>query len=778
MISLPSWFLGLGIAIAAGSMAAAIARPAIGQETDTLPSEEDRGKLDFFESRIRPVLIEHCYECHGPDAVIAQGNLRLDARDFWLQGGDSGPAVAPGDPQASLLLQAIRYDGLEMPPKGKLSDAIATDFERWISDGAVDPRESSARPRGSPIDPVAAQTHWAFQSLPPQSPTPSIDFWIRDALESEGLPMAPPADPLVLLRRATLDLTGLPPTIDEIDSFLADGSPDRYERLVDRLLASPQYGVRWGRHWLDTVRYADSNGADENHDMPNAWRYRDWVVEALNEDLPFDAFVVQQLAGDLLPMPEGERERGRLLTATGYWVLGPKMLAEQDKEKMRIDIVDEQIDTLSRGLMGITLSCARCHDHKFDPFTQEDYYAVAGILMSTRAMENEKFVSQWMERPLPSAAIEAKRAAHQAQVAEASGRLAQAKAEIPEGKEPSAEQKQAIDQLAKEVESLEKNMPSFEMVMAVEEGKIANLPIHIRGNHLRPGEQPLPRGVPRILVRHRAMESIPDHASGRLQLARWMTHPDHPLLARVMVNRIWAWHFGQGLVASPSNFGLRGDPPSHPELLDGLSRAWIDQGWSMKWLHRQIMLSDTYRMQSSYGAVSPRDPENRFLSQRRPRRMEVEALRDAILSTSGLLDLRLGGPGQPLASNKRSIYLTINRAALADLFSVFDYVDPASHMEQRPVTQVPSQALFLMNSQWVQQAGQAIARDVAAQTQDQSGQIERSYLQMLGRRPSPFERERSASLLELIGKHDPQPEAPLAALVRSLIATQEFVSIE
>ncbi|MFN9606390.1 MAG: PSD1 and planctomycete cytochrome C domain-containing protein [Planctomycetota bacterium] len=778
MISLPSWFLGLGIAIAAGSMAAAIARPAIGQETDTLPSEEDRGKLDFFESRIRPVLIEHCYECHGPDAVIAQGNLRLDARDFWLQGGDSGPAVAPGDPQASLLLQAIRYDGLEMPPKGKLSDAIATDFERWISDGAVDPRESSARPRGSPIDPVAAQTHWAFQSLPPQSPTPSIDFWIRDALESEGLPMAPPADPLVLLRRATLDLTGLPPTIDEIDSFLADGSPDRYERLVDRLLASPQYGVRWGRHWLDTVRYADSNGADENHDMPNAWRYRDWVVEALNEDLPFDAFVVQQLAGDLLPMPEGERERGRLLTATGYWVLGPKMLAEQDKEKMRIDIVDEQIDTLSRGLMGITLSCARCHDHKFDPFTQEDYYAVAGILMSTRAMENEKFVSQWMERPLPSAAIEAKRAAHQAQVAEASGRLAQAKAEIPEGKEPSAEQKQAIDQLAKEVESLEKSMPSFEMVMAVEEGKIANLPIHIRGNHLRPGEQPLPRGVPRILVRHRAMESIPDHASGRLQLARWMTHPDHPLLARVMVNRIWAWHFGQGLVASPSNFGLRGDPPSHPELLDGLSRAWIDQGWSMKWLHRQIMLSDTYRMQSSYGAVSPRDPENRFLSQRRPRRMEVEALRDAILSTSGLLDLRLGGPGQPLASNKRSIYLTINRAALADLFSVFDYVDPASHMEQRPVTQVPSQALFLMNSQWVQQAGQAIARDVAAQTQDQSGQIERSYLQMLGRRPSPFERERSASLLELIGKHDPQPEAPLAALVRSLIATQEFVSIE
>lgn len=771
----PRWRLTVWIAVAVGAM---FPSSALGQ--DAAPSQvgSDQEKLDFFESRIRPVLIEHCYECHGPDASIAQGNLRLDARESWMRGGDSGPVIAPGNAEGSLLLQSLRYQSLQMPPKGKLSDAMIADFERWIAEGAVDPRNEQERPKGFAIDPAAAEHHWAFQSPAHDRPDASIDHWIRTALEREGLTMSPPADPLVLMRRATLDLTGLPPTPEEIDSFLADNPSDRYERLVDRLLASPQYGVRWGRHWLDTVRYADSNGADENHDMPSAWRYRDWVVASLNEDLPFDAFVLQQLAGDLLPAPESEEERGRLLTATGYWVLGPKMLAEQDKAKMRIDIVDEQIDTLSRGLMGITLSCARCHDHKFDPFTQQDYYAVAGILMSTRTMANEDFVSRWMERPLPSATIEGRRAEHQTRIDAARGRLAQAQATIPAGTEATPEQRQAVDPIAKELEALQKSMPEFDTAMAVEEGKAVNLPIHIRGNHLRASEHPQPRGVPAILVRHHAMEPIPEEASGRLQLARWLTHPDHPLVARVMVNRIWGWHFGQGLVASPSNFGLRGDAPSHPELLDRLARAWIEQGWSMKWLHRQIVLSETYRMRSSYRAVSTADPENRWLAQRRPRRLEVEALRDAILAASGLLDLRLGGPGQPLSSNKRSIYLTINRAALADVFSVFDYVDPASHIEQRPVTQVPSQALFLMNSEWVQRAGKAIASDVLAQTRERARQIETSFLLTLGRGPTPYELERSAALMDQVAAHDPQPEAPLAALVRGLIATQEFVSLE
>lgn len=742
-------------------------------------------KLDFFESRIRPVLIEHCYECHGPEAKIAQGNIRLTTRDALLAGGDSGPAIVPGKPSESLLLQSLRYESSQMPPKGKLNDAIIADFERWIADGAIDPRRDEDRPKESWIDPAHVDSHWAFQPLfgsqandSSNSAVQSIDYWIAQKLQQQGLARSPVADPLVLLRRATLDLTGLPPTPEEIDAYLADASPDRYERWIDRLLASPQYGVRWGRHWLDTVRYADSNGADENHDMPNAWRYRDWVVSAFNDDLSFDRFVVHQVAGDLLPEPTDEEERRRLLTATGYWVLGPKMLAEQDKAKMRIDIVDEQIDTFSRGLLGLTLSCARCHDHKFDPFTQEDYYAVAGLLMSTRAMANEDFVSRWMERPLPSIAVDGKRAEHQAKIDETQGRLKQAQAAVPADTEPTAEQKQAIDELTKEVEALKKAMPSHDMAMAVEEGKATNLPIHIRGNHLRTGEAPIPRGVPKILIRHYGIESIPENSSGRLQLARWLTDPKHPLLARVMVNRVWAWHFGQGLVASPSNFGLRGESPSHPELLDNLSRAWVEQGWSMKWLHREIMLSETYRTQTNHAAGSSSDPENRWLAHFPSRRLEFEALRDAILAASGLLDLRLGGPGQGVSSNKRTIYLGINRAALADMFSVFDYVDPASHIEQRPVTQVPSQALFLMNSELVQRSSDAIARELMNHSQDRASQIDRAFVLMLGRHASEFERTRSVLLIEQVGVEDKRPEGPLSALIRGLITTRAFVSIE
>lgn len=752
------------------------------------PSEQasvNQDKLDFFESRIRPVLIEHCYECHGPEAKIAQGNIRLTTRDALLAGGDSGPAMVPGNPAESLLLQSLRYESLQMPPKGKLSDTIIADFERWISDGAVDPRLDEDRPKASWIDPAKADSHWAFQPLIESNSSDayhadarSIDYWIARQLQQQGLVLSPPADPLALLRRATFDLTGLPPTPEEIEAFLADTSPGQYERLIDRLLASPQYGIRWGRHWLDTVRYADSNGADENHDMPNAWRYRDWVVSAFNDDLSFDRFVVHQVAGDLLPEPADEEERRRLLTATGYWVLGPKMLAEQDKAKMRIDIVDEQIDTFSRGLLGVTLSCARCHDHKFDPFTQEDYYAVAGVLMSTRAMANEDFVSRWMERPLPSIAVDSMRAEHQTKIDEAQARLKQLQAASPTDTEPSPQQKQAIDDLIKEVEALKKAMPSHDMAMAVEEGKATNLPIHVRGNHLRTGETPIPRGVPKTLVRHHAMDPIPEGSSGRMQLARWLTDPKHPLLARVMVNRVWAWHFGQGLVASPSNFGLRGDPPSHPELLDHLARAWVKQGWSMKWLHRQIMLSETYQTRTNYTAASNSDPENRWLAHFPSRRLEFEALRDAILATSGLLDLRLGGPGQGLSSNKRTIYLSINRAALADMFSVFDYVDPASHIEQRPITQVPSQALFLMNSELVQRASEAIARELMTHSQDRVTQINLAFVLMLGRHASEFERTRSALLMDQVGSQDPRPEAPVSALVRGLLTTREFVSIE
>jgi len=810
------------------------------------PQKNDRENIDFFESRIRPVLIEHCYECHSGGSKIVQGNLRLDSQLGLRLGGDSGPAVVPGNPDESLIIQSLRYGDLQMPPSGKLSENILRDFETWVLQGATDPRETPEEPSepGSKPwrDPAAIDAHWAFQSVPRSVSIPSadalhavpvesmdslypndaafspIDRFLRIPLRKRGWLPAQSASPAVLMRRVTLDLTGLPPTPEEIDAYLADDPECRYERLVDRLLASPHYGVRWARHWLDCVRYADSNGADENHDMPNAWRYRDWVTSAFNEDLPFDQFAIQQIAGDLLPQPESEIERGRLITATGFWVLGPKMLAEQDKAKMRIDIVDEQVDTFSRTMLGATLSCARCHDHKFDPFTQEDYFALAGVLMSTRTMADEAFVSKWMERTLPSQEITHRRQNHQQQIdaarkqlatlkEEANGRLlAEGKVEKipddPKGLYPPETQAE-VDRQTKGIEALEKAMPSFEMSMAVEENKPIDLPIHIRGNHLRPGDHPIQRGVPKILVKATPFPTIPSDQSGRLQLAQWLTHPDHPLFARVMVNRIWMWHMGQGLVASPSNFGMRGESPSHPELLDWLASEWIQRGWSMKWLHRQILLSSTYRMESQVATYAESDPENRLWWRQNTKRMEIEPLRDSILACSGKLDARMGGPGQPIQSSKRTIYLSINRAALADMFSVFDYVDPASHIEQRPVTTVPSQALFLLNSDLVTNSSEWLGQKLAERSKEDRQAIGVAYLTILGRMPTDVELERSVTLLqqsadatheEIAGQNSvangeiaasPTEEQraqlrsrAFATLVRSLMASREFSWIE
>ncbi len=786
------------------------------QSQATDEAQVDARKLEFFESRIRPVLIEHCYECHGPNARILGGNLSLTSREGHIKGGDSGPVIIPGNPADSILLQSLRYESIEMPPSGKLGEAVQRDFETWIADGAVDPRNGTAVGSGQPAsDPSTGETHWAFQKIQPV-PVPDgsnpfdsldpIDRFVeqRLALLHAAAPLhataAPTAEPLVLLRRATFDLTGLPPTLDDVDAFMSDPPAERYERLLDRLLASPQYGIRWGRHWLDVVRYADSNGADENHDMPVAWRYRDWVVDALNEDLPWDAFVTQQLAGDLLTPPDDEVDRGRLLTATGFWVLGPKMLAEQDKAKMRIDIVDEQIDTFSRAMLGVTLACARCHDHKFDPFTQEDYYAMAGILMSTRTMADEAFVSKWMERPLPSTQIDQARAEHQVLIDAVKTQLAKSTADanqkllqdsalesLPEDPKPlySETTRAELEELARQVTELEKALPQPAMAMAVEAAPAIDLPVHIRGNHLRPGERSIERGVPKILTRSVPMEPLEPAQSGRLQLARWLTHPDHPLLARVMVNRVWMWHFGQGLVTSPSNFGLKGEAPSHPELLDYLASNWIANGWSLKWLHREIMMSQTYRRSSQAVLPSDIDPENRLLSKQNIQRLQVEPLRDAILQASDRLDLRLNGPGGQLDSPRRTLFLTINRAALPDLFSIFDYVDPASHIEQRSVTSVPSQALFLLNNDIVIQSSEALARRLLDRSSDVSYQIEMAFRITLAREPNAFELERSTRLLHdaaedvsAVSSEDASRLAALSLLVRSLMATREFSWIE
>lgn len=790
---------------------------AFGTETAPAPARNnaspgtDPADVEFFEKRIRPVLNEHCYECHSSEAKIVRGGLVVDHREALLEGGDSGPAIVPGAAAESLLVEALRHESLEMPPDERLDEAIINDFVQWIDRGAVDPRVPPAAAATPEIDPAASQTHWAFQHLtapavPQLAAADSdgvdnpIDAFILNKLQQRGWQPAAPADDYTWLRRATFDLTGLPPTKQEIERFLEDGSPNRFEKVIDRLLASPHYGQRWGRHWLDLVRYADSNGADENHAFPDAWRYRDWVFQALNRDLPFDAFITQQLAGDLLVRPEHDEQTiGDLLTATGLLVIGPKMLAEQDKAKMQADIVDEQIDTVSKTMLGMTIACARCHDHKFDPISAEDYYALAGIFASMRTMADQAFVSNWLVRPLPSAQIDAAREQHQQKidaaqqqrdqlVREAEQALLAAKGleNLPENPAEHfpEETTRAIAEADKALEALKEAMPKYEQAMAVEEADPVNVAVHIRGDHLRLADEVTPRGAPRRLTEVTPMPPIPDDRSGRLRFAQWLTAPDHPLTSRVMVNRLWMWHFGQPLMQSPSNFGLQSDPPLHLDLLNWMARRFIDDGWSIKRMHRLIMLSQTYRMSSRSTSYSNEDPENEWLWRQHRRRLEVEPLRDAILWAGNSLDRRFGGAGQAIDSPRQTVYLNINRAALPELFSTFDYAETANHIEQRPVTTVPHQALFLLNSSLVQQQGQKLAEELLRMPDDDA-RIETLWIRLHGRPPRSDQRDRAIRYLEEIDNVLPADQPPhqrtaaaWTSLCRTLIAGSRFSYVD
>lgn len=745
---------------------------AAGCHTSTRGGENagETSELEFFEKKIRPVLVEHCYECHAAEAKIVRGGLLLDSREGMREGGDSGPAVVPGNLEESLIIEALRHESFEMPPDNPLPKSVVADFVDWIERGAEAP-QGEMPAVAETVDVDRAKGHWSFQPLiVPAVPEVTDSRWVRTAvdnfvlnrLEQAGLEPSPEADKRTLIRRATFDLIGLPPTSEEVEAFVADNAPGSFARLVDRLLDSPHYGERWGRHWLDLVRYADTNGADENHALPHAWRYREWVIRMLNADLPMDQFLVRQLAGDLLPVPADEREAGDLLTATGMLVVGPKMLAEQDKDKMIIDIVDEQVDTIGRTMLGLTIGCARCHDHKFDPVTAEDYYALAGIFYSTKTMADREFVSNWMERPLPSAEIDALRVEHQRKIDEA-------RADQPE-----------------EVEQLEKQMPQYSLVMAVTEGDPADLPVHIRGNHLALADRPTPRGVPEVLGAITGPLKIPAESSGRLELARWMVSPENPLTSRVMVNRIWMWHFGEALARSPSNFGLRGELPTHPELLDWLASELVRRQWSLKEMHRLVMLSSTYRMSSTSDATrESHDLENRLWWRQNRRRLEAEPIRDAILAIGGSLDATVGGKAPDTSAPRRAVYLPVDRSALYTMFSTFDYVEPANHIAQRPTTTVPHQALFLLNSPMVDQQSRALAKVLVAASEEDSQRVKLAFERLYGRPPSDAEMARAAQFLELAPQTLDPTDDPnqrqletWAALCRTLIAANEFVYID
>jgi len=769
------------------------------------PSPED---LQFFETRIRPVLVENCQKCHGPTKQWA--GLRLDSRAAQLTGGDTGPAIVPGKPEESLLIKAVKQEdeAFKMPPEGRLTERQIADLEQWIAKGAVFPKSDPAAASRS-RDP----NHWAFQPRAEVQPpavqhadwvqTP-VDQFILQRLEAAGLTPAPEADRATLLRRVTFDLTGLPPTPAELADFLADESGRAYERVVERLLASPAYGERWGRHWLDVARYADSNGLDENVCHGNAWRYRDWVIAAFNADQPFDQFLAEQLAGDLLPS-DGEAQRRARLVATGFLTLGPKVLAEVDQAKMRMDIVDEQIETVGRVFLGMTWGCARCHDHKFDPIQTTDYYALAGIFKSTRTMENYNKVAKWHENPLPSDELRLAQAAFDTQVLDKTGAvekaLQQAQATArellikaregqpatqPAPPEPTPaeleakfpeETKAQLKKLRDELAAFQKAGPDLPTAMGVGEDQVADVAVHVRGNPLKLGEV-VHRRVPPVF-RGAEPPQFAAEESGRRQLAAWLTDPRHPLTSRVLVNRVWRWHFGRGLVRSVDNFGLLGETPSHPELLDWLANRFIASGWSVKGLHRLLVLSATYRQSGqATPAALERDVDNALYGRAPLRRLEAEAVRDAMLATAGVLDRQQGGSLLKVknrayffdhtskdltdyTSDRRSLYLPVVRNNVYDLFQLLDYPDAAIPSGDRATTTVAPQALLMMNSDFVMQTADRLADSLLAATSSNSERVRELWLRAYGRPATDLEvRDSLAYLHRLEQALADQPLAP------------------
>ncbi|HEX4606991.1 MAG TPA: PSD1 and planctomycete cytochrome C domain-containing protein [Urbifossiella sp.] len=794
-------------------VAALAPAPALAQPT---VAKADPAAVEHFEKHVRPLLLDQCAGCHGKDGK-AKGGLKLTTAAEVAAGGESGPVVVPGEPGKSLLVQSVRYDGdLKMPPKGKLRPEQVAALEKWVKGGAVWPAAAAPaaapRPDGGFSD--EQKRFWAFQphrdpAVPPvKNPgwvTSPIDAFILAKLVAAGLTPAPPADRRTLLRRVTYDLTGLPPTPDEIAAFLADPSDAAFARVVDRLLASPAYGERWARHWLDVVRYADSNGLDENTAFGNAWRYRDYVVRALNADKPYDQFVLEQLAGDLLPATAGPLDDR--LTATGFLVLGPKLLAEPDKAKMVMDIVDEQIDVAGKAFLGLTVACARCHDHKFDPVPTRDYYALAGIFKSTKTMATLATVAKAHERPLG--------AKDTPEVALYRDRLVLAKKELQElertfGKTPEKDQEKRhaihlkAEERRAEIKELEKTVPPAAFALAVQdEANPADVKVHVRGNTQTLGEV-APRGFLRVLAGGRP-PAIAPKASGRLELARWVASADNPLTARVMVNRVWQHHLGEGIVRSPDNFGALGDRPSHPELLDWLAVRFTKSGWSLKALHRLVLLSNTYQMASRpvSAAAATVDPDNRLLSHFPRRRLEAEAIRDGMLAAAGTLDrtasgsLLNNGNFEYVTSDqsrsktrydieRRSLYLPVIRNNVFEFFQTFDFVEPHVATGKRAVTVVAPQALYLMNNPFVARQSAAFADRLLKLPGDDAGRVAAAYERAYGRPPTTEEVVRAVGFVEryaagLAGvEADAAKRRPRAwaAWCQAVFASNEFAYVD
>jgi hypothetical protein len=745
--------------------------------TDRPPTAAE---LTFFEKNIRPVLAGKCYECHSTQAGKSKGGLTLDTREGIRKGGDSGPAIVPGNVAGSRLLTAIRSTDtdIHMPPKETLPANVIADFAKWVLMGAPDPRDGQTITRK--LSPEAAKQFWAFQPpkfVPPPRPADTawprtdIDRFILSALETKGLKPVADADRLTLIRRVYFDLIGLPPTPEEIEAFVADRDSRAFEKVVDRLLASPQFGERWGRHWLDVARYAESTGMERNYLYPEAWRYRDYVIAAFNADKPYNQFIREQVAGDLLPSTTVAQRNERLI-ATGFLAIGPKGLNERNREQFLLDVIDEQIDATTKAVLALTVSCARCHDHKFDPVTMRDYYAMAGIFRSTQTFYptgQGQGQNRQPSAPLPLAATPAD--------------LTQ-RPYAPPPPPVFAKKNKKQRQTAAPKAALRDTGAGY--AMGVLDGQPQNSPIYARGELEGRGEI-VPRGFVQVLSRP-GTPGISGTSSGRLELADWLTAPDNPLTARVMANRVWLHLFGKGLVRTPDNFGANGEPPTHPELLDHLALRFVASGWSVKNLIRTIVLSRTYQLSS---AQDPRnfaaDPDNRLLWRANPRRLEAEAIRDAMLAIGGQLELKppsgnsINRAGQSARgdfrtalgghSPHRSVYLPIVRDMVPPMLELFDFAEPSLVVAERDTTNVPSQALFLLNNPLVLSLAEGAARRVLdTPGANDEARITRAYLLTLSRAPTRQEIIRAKAYLSGAAT----PEQGWSTFCQALFASAEF----
>ena len=770
--------------------------------SSVLPSQADRRDADgetFFETKIRPVLASSCLKCHGGEKV--SNGLRVDTRDNLLKGGESGPAIIPGDPENSLLIRAIQHSGgeLKMPPNRRLTDEQIADFVRWV-------RDKAPWPESSRLHSSSAAGHWAFKPIracdPPTDPSGwsqnPIDRFVSGQWRLRGLQPVALADRRGLIRRVWFDLIGLPPAPEDVDAFIADVSSDAYPKLIERLLNSPRYGERWGRHWMDVARYADTAGDNADYPVPEAHLYRDYIIDSFNADKPYDQFVREQLAGDILAKHASREKYAEQVVATGFLALS-RRYATGPYELWHLTLEDA-IETTGRAFMGLTLRCARCHDHKFDPVTREDYYALYGIFASTQFpwAGAEEFAS--MKKPrehfaalVPEAETTPYMVARQRELERLEAEIKKAAKDSPLAKRLRGERQGLLRS------NLPGNLPS---AYAVQEGKPINANIQVRGevSELGPVAK---RNVIKFLSAERPV-AIPENASGRLELAEWLTRPEHPLTARVMVNRVWQHHFGKGLVATPSNFGMRGEEPSHPELLDWLATEFVKSGWSIKTMHRLILSSKTYQLSSGFSeANAAKDPGNRWYWRFDRRRLNAEAIRDAILVVSGNLELtRPGGhPFPPIdqwgwtqhnpfkdvyPSNHRSVYLMTQRLQRHPFLAIFDGPDTNTTTDVRSSSTVPLQALFMMNNTFMTEQARSLAKRLIASASEPRHRIDLAHRLAWSRPPRPQEVEKGLRYLDasnqyLIGAGTPNERIELEAWTsysRIVLSANEFVYVD